>query len=135
MPVAIHSILRKYPHKFAKSARNAYSEKLSETNQIAVITEEGHELVSSSEIVRCESFNSRCIFHLTDGSTIKSIRNLKFYEYKLCEWNFLKVHRSHMINLNYVSGHINGERVFMKDSSEVEVATRKRARLIRTFSS
>ncbi|MEP7170773.1 MAG: LytTR family DNA-binding domain-containing protein, partial [Bacteroidota bacterium] len=54
----------------------------------------------------------------------------------LTENNFLRVHQSHLINLNYVKKYVRGEGgyVVMSDGSSVNVSVRKKHEVLEKLS-
>jgi two-component system LytT family response regulator len=93
-------------------------------------------VVSVNSIVRCEASDNYTTFHLTDQSPIIVSRSLKEYEELLASHNFLRVHQSHLININFLKqfNKREGGSVTMKDGSEVPVSARKREALIAQLS-
>ncbi|MDO6431518.1 LytTR family DNA-binding domain-containing protein [Flavitalea sp. BT771] len=46
----------------------------------------------------------------------------------LSKWNFMRVHKSHIINMKYIKRYIKGEGgvVILSDGSEVEISRREK---------
>lgn len=93
-------------------------------------------VVAVSSIIRCEASDNYTTFHLTNQSPILVSRPLKEYEELLTPFNFLRVHQSHLINLNQLQqfNKREGGSVIMKDGSEVPVSSRKREALMAELS-
>jgi two-component system LytT family response regulator len=108
---------------------------LKEDNKIVLTTRLGFILITCKDIVRAEANRAYCNFHLKDGTKLRASRSLKFYESKLREWNFIKVHKSFMVNLTHVEGYIKGKgaSLVLSDNSMVPVSIRKKHRLNRVF--
>ncbi len=108
---------------------------LKEHNKIVLTTRLGFILITCKDIVRAEANRAYCNFHLKDGTKLRASRSLKFYESKLREWNFIKVHKSFMVNLTHVEGYIKGKSasLVLSDNSMVPVSIRKKHRLHRVF--
>ncbi len=89
-----------------------------------------------NNIVRCESSNYYTFFHFIDGKRILVSRTLKENEEILSDYNFLRIHKSHLINLKYVKNFTRSERgfVLMADGSEVPVSRRKREKVLEILS-
>ena len=85
-----------------------------------------------SDIIRAESEGNYTNFFLTDGKKHLVSKTMKEYEGLLECYNFFRVHKSHMVNLRYITRYIKGDggTVVMSDGSEVEVSQRKKAELI-----
>lgn len=101
-------------------------------NQLVVPTTDGFALISCKDILRCEADKSHCRFYLSNGKEIAVKRSLAFFEAKLIEWNFLRVHKSNLVNLLHIKTYLKGERarVVLTDHSEVLVANRKKTTIL-----
>lgn len=96
---------------------------------------DGFEVVQVKDIVRCQANDNFTDFHLTDGTRKVICRPLKHYEEMLSEIDFLRVHRSHLVNLQYVKGYKKGKggQLNMTDGSTVDVAPSKKQDLLARF--
>lgn len=93
-------------------------------------------IVEVNSIVRCTATDNYTTFYTTDQQPIIVSKPLKEYDELLAPFDFLRVHQSHLINLNHVQ-QINkreGGSVKMKDGSEVPISTRKRDLLLTKIS-
>ncbi len=97
-------------------------------SKIALPTLNGYRFVKVQYIVRCESDNNYTIFYLQTNEKIIVTRTLKEYEEMLKNDSFVRVHQSHLINLNHVEQYIKGDggTAVMSDGSEVEISRRKK---------
>jgi two-component system LytT family response regulator len=107
-----------------------------EEPNIVLSTSDKVSVVKISEIVRCESSNYYTFFYFIDRKRILVSRTLKDNEELLSEYNFLRIHKSHLINLKYVTTFSRNERgfVLMADGSEVPVSRRKREKVLEILS-
>src|SRR5688500_10157716 len=95
-----------------------------ESNRIGLPTDEGISMVLCRDILRCEADKSQCRFYLVNGEVMTVKRNIGFYEDKLSEWNFFKIHKSHLVNLQHVEEFVDGDEeicVILSDKSTVPV--------------
>jgi len=94
-------------------------------------------VVDVQDIIRCESDSSYTKFFLKDGRKIMLSKVLKEYDELLKDSGFLRVHKSHLINLNYIDkfNKTDGGYLIMKDSSSVPVSQRKRDTILSFFES
>ena len=99
-----------------------------ETNKIALPTAEGLELFKFRDILRCEADRSYCIFHLVGDRRVVVSKSLKEFEDLLLKANFIRVHKSNMINLHHVTKYLKGKggSVVLTDGSILNVAVRKK---------
>lgn len=80
------------------------------------------------EIVRLQSDDNYTIFHLKGGSKIVASKTIKSFEGMFIPFNFFRVHRSHIINLNYIQKFIKGDaaHLIMDDGAKIEVSRRRK---------
>ncbi len=104
-----------------------------EIDRIALPTLNGYNFVKLADIVRCEADNNYTLFYLAEGKKFLVTRTLKEYENLLSEKSFVRVHQSHLVNMNFVTSYIKGDggSVIMHDGSEVEVSRRKKEEFLR----
>lgn len=93
-------------------------------------------VVSVDSVIRCEAFNNYTTFHIVGQTPIIVSRPLKEYDELLSPLQFMRVHQSHLINLNQLQqfNKREGGSVIMKDGSEIPVSSRKREALIAELS-
>ena len=71
---------------------------------------DGFEVVQVNDYIRCVANDNFTDFHLLDGSKKVICRTLKFYGDVLNDSGFIRVHRSHLINAQYVKSYKKGKR-------------------------
>lgn len=96
--------------------------------KIALPTLDGIIFLKIQEIVRCESDNNYTNIYSIDGSKIIVSKTLKEYDEMLSPFRFFRIHKSHLINLAYLSRYKKGEggQVTMEDGAELEVSRRRK---------
>jgi two-component system LytT family response regulator len=77
-------------------------------------------LVKMSNIVYLESAGEYVRLHLVDGTKLVTLFRLKNMESELQSSQFMRVHRSYIINLNHISGYTKG-RVFLSNDDYVPI--------------
>jgi two-component system, LytTR family, response regulator len=105
-------------------------------HKIAVPTSEGFELVLADQVIRCEADNNYTHFFLKNNLKITACRTLKEIEEQVQDFRyFLRVHNSHIVNLNEVSKYIRGEGGYlvMSDGSNVNVSKSRKDSLLKLF--
>ena len=97
-------------------------------HKLALPSTNGIQLAKTQDIVRCEASNNYTLFYLADGKKIMVTKTLKEYEELLMQDGFFRVHQSHLINLDFVSGYLkqDGGYVQMTDGSQIEISRRKK---------
>lgn len=96
--------------------------------KIALPSSDGLIFVPFSSIMRCESDSSYTIFVLDSGRKIMVSRTMKEYETLLPGNTFFRIHKSHIVNLDYISQYINrdGTFVIMENGDNVPIARNRR---------
>ena len=96
---------------------------------------DGFELVTVKEIIRCQANGNFTDFYLADGSHRLICRTLKFYDEILSDLGFMRVHKSHLVNLQYIKAYKRGKGglLSMEGDHTVEVAPSRKAELLRHF--
>ncbi|MBN2814718.1 MAG: response regulator transcription factor [Bacteroidales bacterium] len=109
-----------------------FSDKL---RKIVLKTFDSIYVVDLQDIIRCESDNSYTLFYLKDNRKIMVSSVLKDYDELLADSGFIRVHKSHLVNLNYIDKFIksDGGYLIMKDGASVPVSQRKRDMIMDFF--
>jgi two-component system, LytTR family, response regulator len=100
--------------------------------KIALPTMQGLELVSLNSIISCSANNNYTEFFLADKKKILVSRTLKEMEELLEGCSFLRVHHSHIVNLNAITRYVKGEGgyLIMSDGSTVDVSRSRKELLL-----
>tara|TARA_R110002073_G_scaffold334200_2_gene523232 strand:- start:14099 stop:14848 length:750 start_codon:yes stop_codon:yes gene_type:complete len=120
----------------AKEQLNVLKESIATPNQrpkkISLHTLDKIIVVDLDDIVRCKSDNNYTEFFFQDGSKILVTKTLKFFSDMLKDYQFLRVHQSHLVNVKYIKAFIksDGGYLVLKDKNTVPVSVRKRAEVI-----
>ncbi|GAC1423061.1 MAG: LytTR family DNA-binding domain-containing protein [Flavisolibacter sp.] len=101
--------------------------------KIAIATMEGLQMVQVENIIRCEADRNYTNLFLKNKVKITASRNLKDLEEMLEDYAFIRVHHSHLINLNEVEKYIKGEGgyLLMSDKSTVDVSRSRKEILLK----
>ena len=103
--------------------------------KIMLPTLEGFEVVDIVKIVYCEAVDNFTRFHFEQGNPLLICRTLKYFEDVLKDHRFLRIHRSHMINPDFVVRYSKGKGGFvtMKNDKQLEVSPNKKEELLAVF--
>ena len=103
--------------------------------KVMLPTMEGFEIIPVSDIIHCEADDNFTKFHLKDGKTPLICRTLKHFEATLSPFRFLRIHRSHLVNTDYIIRYTKGKGGFvtMENGSELEVSEKRKAKLMEVF--
>ena len=109
-----------------------FHEKQSGKQQVILPTLEGFEVVKMEEIVRLKGNGNFTDLFLADGSKKMVCRFLKHFSEILPD-PFIRVHKSHIINLHFVKAYNKGGYITMNDDSEIEVSATYKEEFLRRF--
>jgi two-component system, LytTR family, response regulator len=103
--------------------------------KIAVHTIDGLEFLKVEDIVRLEAKGSYTDFYLQNKTVVVASRSIKDYEDILSEDIFLRIHNSHIVNLNYIKKYHKGRGgyIVLEDGKNIEVATRRKHDFLSRF--
>lgn len=96
---------------------------------------DGFEVVAVKDIIRCEANDNFTDFHFISRPKMMICRTLKFYEQLLADAGFVRVHKSHLVNIDYVKKYTRGKggQLTMEDSSVIDVSPNKKEEIISRF--
>lgn len=94
------------------------------------------EFVPLQHIIRIEAAGAYSTFYLTDGRKIMVSKNLKEYELLLANHQFMRIHNSHIINLNEIKRMLktDGGYAVMSDGFPAMISPKKKDEFIRLMS-
>ncbi len=115
-------------YELVQFQRNAQAEQeVSESEEVAaekdvisVYADRKTHLVKMSNIVYVESAGEYVRLHLADGTSLVTLFRLKNMESSLQSSQFMRVHRSYIINLGHITGYTKG-RVFLSNEDYVPI--------------
>lgn len=92
--------------------------------KIGLPMKEGILFIAVENVVRCESESNYTKVHLEDGKSHLICRTLKEVQESLMDFNFFRVHRSHLINMDKITMYLrnDGGAVLMSDRSRIPVS-------------
>jgi two-component system LytT family response regulator len=104
-------------------------------HKIAIRSLDSTRYIPTKSIVRLEADRSYCKLILADGSSITSSKNMNHYEGLLPSEDFIKVHRSHIINVEEIDSLIktDGGYILMNNEDIVPISRRKKEDFLTTI--
>lgn len=102
------------------------------TRKIVLSTSDKIHVIPVDDIIRCESDNYYTQFHFTDGKRLMVSKTLKENEEMLAQYNFIRPHKSHLINVKYIKSFLRqeGGYIIMTDGTRIPVSRRKREKIM-----
>ncbi len=104
--------------------------------RIILKTAEALQLISVSDIIRAEADSNYTHFHLAGGKHIMVSRTLKEYEAMLSGTGLIRVHQSHLVNLNFIDKFFrhDGGYILLKDGTTVPVSPVLKQKVLQAIS-
>lgn len=98
-----------------------FRESQPDKKQVILPTLEGFEVVKMDEIVRLRGNGNFTDIYLSNGSKKMVCRFLKHFS-EILPLPFVRVHKSHIINMTFVKSYNKGGYLTLNDASEIEVS-------------
>ena len=105
---------------------------ITDADKLAIPCNDGLELISFEKIIKCQADRAYCNFYLIDNRKILVSKPMKDFEEILSSKNFLKVHKSTIVNIKHIEKFVRGKSgyLLMSDGSSVNVSVRKKEELL-----
>jgi two-component system, LytTR family, response regulator len=85
---------------------------------------------SPHEIIRLEAKNNCTKFFFTSHTSLLICKTLKEYDTVLRKYGFLRIHKSYLVNKNFITCCTNTGTAMLKDNSTVAVSRRRRKEIM-----
>lgn len=96
------------------------------SDKIIIKTSESIYFIQKENIIRCEAYKNYTTIHQSNEKSILASRTLKDFEAILTPPDFIRVHQSHLVNVNFIKRIEKQEsRIQLFDNSFVPIACRK----------
>jgi two-component system LytT family response regulator len=107
-----------------------------EPRKIVLNTFEGMHVIDTADIIRCQSDDCYTNFYLKDGRRIIVSKTLKEIEEQLSGKDFMRPHKSHLVNIQYIKTVVrnDGGYLVMKDETEIPISRRKKEMVMNIIS-
>lgn len=139
--------LREAIERFKSRRTNISTEQLSvirkslsrpeSSKKLVVPVREGYEFIKTADVLYITADENYSHIHLTSGNPRLASKTLGYFEEKLDDDSFFRIHKSHLINLQEIAAyeHGNGGFVKMTDGRRMEVSRRKKKELLERMTS
>ncbi|AOW20645.1 LytR/AlgR family response regulator transcription factor [Urechidicola croceus] len=103
--------------------------------KITIPTQEGFEVIEISNILYCKADDNYTQLFLANGYKKLVSKTLKYFEGILAENGFVRIHKSYLVNINYVANYKKGKggSIALINGKELSVAPSKKALLLSFF--
>jgi two-component system, LytTR family, response regulator len=103
-----------------------------EKQQVILPTMEGFEVVRMDEIVRLKGNGNFTDLYLNNGNKKMACRFLKHFD-EILPLPFIRVHKSHIVNLDFVKLYNKGGYITLQDGAEVEISPTYKEEFLKNF--
>lgn len=102
---------------------------------LAITTSDGVVFLELDKIIRCEADLNYTKFFLAGSKSFLSSKTLKEYDDLLTTHdNFIRVHRSHLLNINYLLKAKNDGNLILSDDSVIPISRRRKKEVMSRIS-
>lgn len=107
-----------------------------EEQSIIVYTSEGMHVIKIDNIIRCQSDDYYTRYFLKENKTLMVSKTLKETEELLSEYNFVRCHKSHLVNAKFIKSFlkVDGGTIVTTDGTKIPVSRRKREHVMNYIS-
>ena len=98
--------------------------------RLAISTSEGVFFYLPSEIIRCEGESNYTKFSLDGSKPLMVSHTLKDYESILADYGFVRVHKSHLVNMKYVTKMDRDGFIWLQNGDSVPVSRRRKEEVL-----
>lgn len=119
------------PHfeDYLSSVKNLTDSILSQQHnrRITLYHSKGFKIVDQEDIIRLEADGNCTAFFFKDGTRYLDTKTLKTYEDILTESNFIRIHKSHIINLGFLKEYLSqdGSFAILENQDKVPISRAK----------
>ena len=131
LQAAVHRYLEgqedyRQQYDLLKNIMHNMSAPSTEEFRLALPTREGVHFLQPQDIVRCEAVGNYTKFFTTTGKNYLISKTLGEYDTLLAPQQFIRTHKSHLVNKRYISFIDHDGFAVLKDSSKVEISRRRK---------
>jgi two-component system LytT family response regulator len=131
LQAAVHRFLEghedyKQQYDLLKNIMHNMSATSTEEFRLALPTKEGVHFLLPADIIRCEALGNYTRFYVTSGKNYLISKTLGEYDTLLASQNFIRTHKSHLVNKKFISFIDHDGFAVLKDNSKVEVSRRRK---------
>lgn len=109
-----------------KNLLNNLEQKKESEFKLAIPTITGALFFSPAEIMRLEGEGNYSRFYLTNDRKYLSAKTMKEYEEILVSHSFLRIHKSHLVNKQFIDNYLNEGTIVLKDKTALPVSRQRK---------
>lgn len=99
-----------------------------ESSKVALQSNKGLVMMEIKNIMHCEADGKTTWVYIDGQEKILATKNLGEFEAFLSDYNFIRVHHSHLVNMSHIKSYIPGRTgtIIMTDGAKIDVSQRKK---------
>ena len=127
---------REYLNRNLEVLLNNIKSNSQNNHRIALSTLEGLLFVNVGDIIYCESSGPYTKFIFKQADKIITSKNLKEYEDLLNGYNFFRIHKSYLVNLQEIKKYMRGDggQIIMSNGTALNVSKQRKESFLRIYS-
>jgi|GEM_PF-4857066 len=104
-------------------------------DKIMVNTSECISIIPIESIIKIEGLNNYSRIYTDDGNMLMTSKTLKYFESQLSSYAFVRIHKSHLVNLVFIDKLLNrgGSQILLKTGEILETTREKRTEIKEWF--
>ena len=128
--LAVEKFLEKQKQNYDKKSliKNLiHNIKVKENNgfRLAINTSGSTHFFKPEEIVRCEADINYTRIFKTNKEQFYTAKTLKEFDEILSDHNFIRIHRSHLVNIKFITALTHDHKIILEDNTILEISRRK----------
>jgi two-component system LytT family response regulator len=97
-----------------------------QSNTVLLSIAKGRDQIAPQNIFRIEALSNYSKIFFTNGKTLVVAKVLQWFENSLTATEFVRIHRSHLINIYSIEKYCSSSSVLLTDKSFLPIARRKK---------
>lgn len=100
---------------------------------LSIATNKGTIIIKQDELLRLEASGNYTVFYIQNQNPVMASNTMAEFEDKLNATNFIRVHKSHIVNLSFVTKYKRGDggSLTLQDGSEIPVSRSRKEELLK----
>lgn len=103
-------------------------------NIVSIPTNKGVRTFAISDIIRVEAISNYSKVYFVNEYPLTVAKVLRWFEEKLCENSFYRIHRGHIVNCIYITSILRDSRIILSNGEVLRVSNRKKTAFRNEFS-
>lgn len=129
---SVHQIIQKVNPTSESKVNSQFAADIKTTGKLVLRTLTDIHIVEVKDIIHCVSDNTYTTFYFSNKEKLLVSKSLSEYEGILEKFGFVRVHQSHLVNVNCIKRieKTEGGLVYLNDGSSVPVSSRRKPLLL-----